>query len=67
VHLTGFPGGKYRVSVELTGDWRESRLQMMLGYRRIEPMAYYMALTKEQRLVSADFEVVQEPWRFWRW
>ena len=67
VHLTGFPDGKYRVSVELTGNWGESRLQMMLGYRRIEPLAYYVTLTKEQHLVSLDFEVVQEPWRFWRW
>ena len=57
VHLTGFPDGKYRVSVELTGNWAESRLQMMLGYKRIEPMAHYVTLTKEQHLVSLDFEV----------
>ena len=65
VHLTGFPDGRFRVSVELAGNWSESRLQMMLGYKRIEP-AYYVTLTKEQHLVSLDFEVVQEPWRFWR-
>ena len=27
---------------------------MMLGYMRIEPMAYYVTLTKEQHLVSLD-------------
>ena len=65
VHLTGFPDGKYRVSAELTGNWGESRLQSMLGYKRIEPLAYYVSLTKEQHLVSLDFEVIHEPWR-WR-
>ena len=65
VHLTGFPDGKYRVSAELTGNWGESRLQMMLGFKRIEPLAYYVSLTKEQHLVSLDFEVIHELWR-WR-
>ncbi len=65
VHLTGFPDGKYRVSAELTGNWGESRLQSMLGYRRIEPLAYYVSLTKDQHLVPLDFEVIHEPWR-WR-
>jgi len=36
----------------------------MLGFRRIEPMAFYVSLTKDQHIVSVDFEVVQHAWRF---
>jgi hypothetical protein len=64
VHLNAFPDGKYRVSAELTGNWAESRLQAMLGFRRIEPIAFYVVLTKDNHLSSVDFEVIQEPWRF---
>jgi hypothetical protein len=64
VHLNGFPDGKYRVAVELTGNWSENRLQVMLGYRRIDPLSWYVSLTKDRHLVSVDFEVVHEPWRF---
>jgi len=66
VHLNGFPDGQYRIKPELTGNWGESRLQLMLGFRRIEPMAFYVSLTKDQHIVSVDFEVVQHSWRpFW--
>ncbi len=65
VHLNGFPDGKYRVTAELTGNWGESRLQVMLGFKRIEPMAYYVTLTKDRHIVSLDFEVVHETWH-WR-
>lgn len=64
VHLNMFPDGKYRVSAQLTGNWAESRVQAMLGYRRIEPLSFYVALTKDSHLASVDFEVIQEPWRF---
>jgi len=64
VHLNGFPDGQYRIKPELTGNWGESQIQMMLGFRRIEPLAYYVALTKDRHIVSADFEVVQHAWRF---
>ena len=66
VHLNMFPDGKYRVTAQLTGNWGESRLQVMvmLGYRRIEPIAFYVVLTKEKHLASVDFEVIQEPLRF---
>jgi hypothetical protein len=29
-------------------------------------MACHVTLTKDPHLVSLDFEVVQEPWHFWR-
>ena len=64
VHLNGFPDGKYRVAAELTGNWSETRLQMMLGYKRIDPLSWYVSLTKDRHIVSVDFEVVHEPWRF---
>ncbi len=64
VHLNGFPDGQYRIKPELTGNWGESQIQMMFGFRRIEPLAYYVALTKDRHIVSADFEVVQHAWRF---
>jgi hypothetical protein len=64
VHLNGFPDGQYRIKPELTGNWDVSRLQTMLGFRRIEPMAFYVSLTKDQHIVSVDFEVVQHAWRF---
>jgi hypothetical protein len=64
VHLNGFPDGKYRVSVELTGNWSESRLQTMLGYKRIDPSSWYVSLTKDHHIVKVDFEVVHEAWRF---
>ena len=64
VHLNAFPDGKYRVRAELTGNWAESPIQVMLGYKRIDPVSYYVTLTKERHLVSIDFDVVQEPWRF---
>jgi hypothetical protein len=63
VHLNAFPDGKYRVVAQLTGNWAESPIDRMLGYRRIEPLAWYVTLTKEQHLVSVDFEVVHEAWR----
>ena len=64
VHLNGFPDGQYRIKPQLTGNWGVSRLQVMLGFRRIEPMAFYVSLTKDQHIVSVDFEVVQHAWRF---
>ena len=63
VHLNTFPDGQYRVEAKLTGNWSESRLDRMLGYRRIDPLAWYVALTKDKHLVSVDFVVVHEPWR----
>lgn len=65
VHLNAFPDGKYRVKAELTGNWGESLLHVRIGYRRIEPLAFHVALTKEHQIRSVDFEVVYEPWR-WR-
>ena len=62
VHLNGFPDGQYRIKPDLTGNWGESRFQMRLGFRRIEPMAFYVSLTKDQHIVSVDFEVVQHAW-----
>ena len=64
VHLNGFPDGRYHIKPQLTGNWGDSRLQMMFGFRRIEPLAFYVAVTKDQHIVSVDFEVVQYPWRF---
>lgn len=60
VHLNAFPDGRYRMIVELTGNWDESRLKMMLmpGFRRIEPISYYVQLVKERHIASLDFEVV---------
>ena len=63
VHLTMFPDGKYRVAAELTGNWSASPIQKLLGFRRIEPPGFHVVVTKEQRLVSVDFEVVLEPMR----
>jgi hypothetical protein len=62
-HLTMFPDGKYRVAAKLTGNWSASPIQKLLGFRRIEPPAFYVVLTKGQHLVSVDFEVVLEPLR----
>lgn len=65
VHLNTFPDGKYRVRADLTGNWSDPLQQVRMGYRRIEPLAFYVVLTVEQHLQSVDFEVVYEPWR-WR-
>jgi len=62
VHLTMFPDGMYRVAAQLTGNWAESRIDRMLGYRRIDPLAWYVTLTKDRHLVSVDFVVVHEAW-----
>ena len=62
VHLNAFPDGKYRIAAELTGNWSQSRIQVMLGYKRVEPLAFYVTLTKERHIVSVDFEVVQHAW-----
>jgi hypothetical protein len=64
VHLSGFPDGKYRVKAELTGNWSESLLHLRLGFRRIEPVAFQVSLTKDHHLVSLDFEVILEPYRW---
>ena len=66
VHLNGFPDGKYRVTAALSGNWGESLVQVTLGFKRIEPMAFHVSLTKDHHIVSLDFEVVQEPWRWGR-
>ena len=58
-----FPDGKYRVAAELTGNWSTSPIQKFLGFRRIEPPAFHVVVTKEHHLVSVDFEVVLEPLR----
>ena len=63
VHLNAFPDGRYRVQAELTGNWAESRIDRMLGYRRIDPLSWYVSLTEAQHLVSVDFVVVHEAWR----
>ncbi len=62
VHLNGFPDGKYRIKAELTGNWGQSRIQVMLGFKQIEPLSYYVSLTKDRHIVSVDFEVVQHAW-----
>ena len=62
---TAFPDGKYRVRAELTGNWGESMVQIRVGYRRIEPLAWYVVLTPERHLESVSFDVVYEPWH-WR-
>ena len=64
VHLNDFPDGKYRVKAELTGNWGQSGIQMMLGFKRIEPLSYYVSLTPDRHIVSLDFEVVQHAWSF---
>ena len=64
VHLTTFPDGKYRVRAELTGNWADPLLQVRIGYRRVEPIAFYVVLTPERHLQAVDFEVVYEPWRW---
>jgi len=62
VHRKGFPDGEYPVKSELTGDREESHLRLAIGFKRIEPLAYYGgALRKDQHLVSLDFAVVLEP------
>jgi len=62
VHRKGFPDGEYPVKSELTGDREESNLRLAIGFKRIEPLAYYGgALRKDQHLVSLDFAVVLEP------
>lgn len=63
VHLNGFPDGKYRVTAELTGNWTESPMERMFGYRRIEPFSWYVVLTRDKHIAVVDFEVVLEPWR----
>ena len=63
VHLNMFPDGKYRVAAELTGNWSASPIQKLLGFRRIDPRAFHVVLTKDRHLVSVDFEVVLEPLR----
>ena len=65
VHLNMFPDGKYRVTAELTGNWSLSPIQKYLGFRRIEPLAYQVSLTKENHIASVDFEVVLEPLRLY--
>lgn len=66
VHLNAFPDGKYRITVELTGNWGTPRqgdpafLQRFLGFRKIEPMAYYVSLKDKDHIVSLDFEVVND-------
>ena len=55
-------GGDLLSRPKLTGNWGASRFQMMLGFRRIEPLAFYVSLTKDQHIVSVDFEVVHQAW-----
>lgn len=64
VHLNDFPDGKYRVKAELTGNWGQSGIQAMLGFKRIEPLSYHVSLTTDRHIVSLDFEVVQHAWSF---
>jgi hypothetical protein len=59
VHLNGFPDGKYRVCVRLIGNWTETLLH---PYRRIDPLAWYVSLTRDRHIISVDFQVVQELW-----
>jgi hypothetical protein len=63
VHLNAFPDGKYRVRARLTGNWAEPPIQMVLGFRRIEPTGFYVSLSKDNHVVSVDFDVIHEPWR----
>jgi len=63
-HLNMFPDGEYRVGVELTGNWSETPIARMLGYRRIDPLAVYVVLDKSHHIAGVNFEVKHEPWRF---
>ncbi len=65
VHLNGFPDGKYRVKAELTGNWEQTGIQRMLGYKRIDPLSYHVSLTPDRHIVSLDFEVTQHAWSFY--
>jgi hypothetical protein len=61
-HLNGFPDGKYRVSVHLTGAWPETLLERLSGRRVIEPLAWSVSLSKAQHIVSVDFQLIEESW-----
>ena len=61
--LFGAPNVNVRAPTWLTGNWSASPIQKLPGLRRIEPPAFHVLLTKEQHLVSVDFEVVLEPLR----
>ncbi|MDB5481104.1 MAG: hypothetical protein JWO83_2157 [Caulobacteraceae bacterium] len=61
-HLNAFPDGKYRVSVQLAGYWPARLIERIAGFRVIEPLAWYITLTKAQHIFSADFQMIQQPW-----
>jgi hypothetical protein len=65
VHLNGYPGGEYWVKPELTGNWQQSGIQTMLGFKRIDPLSYHVSLTPDRHIVSLDFEVTQHAWSFY--
>ena len=61
VHLNKFPDGGYRIKPTLTGNWSEPSIQIVLGFRRIEPLSHQLSLTEGNQVRSVDFEVVHEP------
>jgi hypothetical protein len=65
VHLNDFPDGEYKVKAELTGNWQQSGIQTMLGFKRIDPLSYHVSLRPDRHIVSLDFEVTQHAWSFY--
>jgi hypothetical protein len=64
VHLNVFDG-VYRVTPQLTDQWDRWPLWILSGFRRMEPLSWYIVLRADSHIATVEFEVVRRSWFFW--
>jgi hypothetical protein len=62
VHLNVLDGA-YRITPQLTGRWNDGwRPWVVLGFRQVDPLAWYIALRPGAHIATVEFEVVRKRW-----
>jgi hypothetical protein len=66
LHVNVFDG-VYRVAPQLTDNWESRGLAFLdlLGFRQIDPLAWYVVLRADSHIATVEFKVVRRPWLSW--
>ena len=63
-HLNVLPDGAYRLTPRLAGKWHQAPVQIVIGYKRIEPSSWSVTLLPGQHVQTVNFDVVARSWLF---
>lgn len=57
--------GAYRITPQLTNQWNDSwQLWVLFGFRKLDPLAWVIALRPKAHIATVEFEVVRKS-RLW--